>query len=258
MGRSRFLIWILLAACLSVCFALQGQKAPAGGEKHKIVFADHDVQIPMPAGWTVVPKDRTSHDESGKVVLEKPSYRLSIGYHTAHASGIIGGRFIETFTIPWLDTGQAWNCSSKLWRVPQPATRALMFFSLYLNTEDPDTRTECGVKKTLSLNNGTETYGAERWLGGYFSTDGGWFFESAGANCNESAEDKSYTLVSTTRFPEKLPARGDPRLKEVIRQAIEIVGSIQYNRCPPTTAPYDPLSSPWANPTEGTEIRPKT
>lgn len=76
--------------------------------------------------------------------------------------------------------------------------------------------------------------GEQRWFAGYFTTaDGGWFFDSEGDSCGQ----KVYTLTSRAQTPEGLPSPDDPSLRKVIQEAIDIVDSIQYKRCPPGAAP---------------------
>jgi len=72
--------------------------------------------------------------------------------------------------------------------------------------------------------------GERRWFGGYFTTeDGGWFFESEGDACGE----KAYTLTFEADSPDMLPVMGDSQLRRIIHEAIDIVDSIHYKRCPP-------------------------
>lgn len=72
---------------------------------------------------------------------------------------------------------------------------------------------------------------APRWFAGYFTSAGlSWFFESAG---DDSCGAKAYTLTSNAKTPRTLPKADDPVLKEVVRQAIGLVASIHYKRCPP-------------------------
>jgi hypothetical protein len=74
--------------------------------------------------------------------------------------------------------------------------------------------------------------GYQRWFAANFtSASGGWFFASDGSGCG----DKVYTLTSKAKTPEELPDPNDPNLKKTIAEAIDIVDSIQYKRCPPST-----------------------
>ena len=238
MHRSHLLIWSLLVTWLSFPLLLVCQQSPTTLKRVPTIFEDEYVRIPIPDGWSIV-QDGGDEPELGRLVLRKNGFRLSIAYHTSHASGVIGGRFIEAFTIPWLDTDQAWGCSGAFASVPQPANLALMFINLYLQTDLASTRERCGIEKALTAHES-----AERWFGGYFTTrEGEWFFESQdGCCCNEL---KSYTLTADAQLPTQLPSRGDPALARVIRQAIAIVNSIHYKKFPPTLIPYDPWSWPW-------------
>lgn len=204
------------------------------------VYEDDEVKIPIPAGWMIATGDHPaviSQAKSGLLLLAKNGYTLALAYHTEHASGIVGGRFIEVLRIPWLSADEAWDCSLHLGSYPQPASRTLMFINIFFPTGDPEVREKCGIKKALSYwtnEGGTrQIVGEQRWFAGRFTTaEGGWFFESDGTNCGK----KAYTLTSKAKTPEELPVVGDPDLKKIVTEAIDIVDSVHYKRCPPAAA----------------------
>jgi hypothetical protein len=70
-------------------------------------------------------------------------------YHTSQASGIVGGRFIEIFKIPWPGVDYAWTCGDSLKRDPWPASRQLMFVNLILDSDDARVRENCGISEPL-------------------------------------------------------------------------------------------------------------
>jgi hypothetical protein len=218
------------------------------------VYEDDEVKIPIPAGWVRSTRAHPAvgpykiHGQiaagsavlqaKGRLLLEKNGYILALAYHTEHASGIRGGRFIEMLRIPWLDPDQAWTCSLHFRTIPQPASRTLMFMNLTFESGFSRVRESCGFEKNLGYwtnVGGRKRYvGERRWFAGYFTTsDRGWFFQSDGVDCGE----KAYTLSSEAETPDELPVVGNRILVEIIEEAIDIVDSIQYKRCAPTTAP---------------------
>lgn len=221
------------------------ESAHAGRTSPK-VFEDDEIKIRIPVGRiiatgdhpAVAPYDGTGSSitqAKGKLLLSKNGYTLALAYDTEHASGIMGGRFIEMLRIPWLGADEAWDCSLYLGGYPQPASRTLMFMNITFRTDDTKVRETCGIPKDLGYltNEGGEKHfvGEQRWFAGYFTTaGGGWFFQSDGNGCG----DKAYTLTSKAETPDELPAVGDPDLKKTIAEAIDIVDSIHYKRCPPT------------------------
>jgi len=204
------------------------------------VFEDDEVKIPIPAGWMIARGDHPAvaiAGAKGELLLSRNNYTLALAYDTEQVSGIIGGRFIEVLRIPWLDTGDAWDCSLLLGSYPQPASRTLMFINTFFPTGSPEVREKCGIKKALSYwtnEGGTkQIVGEQRWFAGSFTTaEGGWFFQSDGTNCGQ----KAYTLTSKAKTPEELPLPDDADLRKTITEAIDIVNSIHYKRCPPTAA----------------------
>jgi len=215
------------------------QSAQAGPASPK-VHEDDEVKIPIPPGWTTATAGYPAvaiTGAKGELLLSRNNYTLALAYDAEQASGVIGGRFIEIFRIPWLDADEAGDCSLHLSQHPQPASRTLMFMNIIFRTDDPEVRAKCGVKKPLSYwknEGGTrQIVGEQRWFAGSFTTaEGGWFFQSDGTNCGQ----KAYTLSSKAKTPEELPFVGDPELKKVVTEAIDIVNSIQYKRCAPATA----------------------
>jgi hypothetical protein len=218
----------------------QNQKGNLSGTSPK-VFEDDEVKAPIPAGWEVLKRAHAVVLPSTReLLLEKDGSTLDLLFDTQQTSGIAGGRFIEIFTIPWLGPNQAWDCSLHFIRVPEPVSHALMFIKLTLATGDSRVREICGIGKDLSYRTQGgkgRIIGYRRWFGGFFSNGlAGWFFDSKGAGCGE----KAYTLTSSAKTPEKLPIIGDPNLKRITNEAIDIVHSIQYKRCPPAPAwPFD-------------------
>ena len=117
------------------------------------VFEDDEVKIPIPAGWMIATGDHPAAAITGAKgeLLSRNNYTLSLAYDTEQASGIIGGRFIEIFKIPWLDTGDAWDCSLHLSQTAQPASRTLMFLSIIFRSDDPEVRGNCGIQKPSDI-----------------------------------------------------------------------------------------------------------
>jgi len=211
------------------------------------VFEDREIKVTIPAGWRIVPDAAIKESEGpamslgnsvieaeGKLILEKKGYTLGIAYLTGHASGVEGGRFIEAFNIPWLELDDAWDCSMYLGGSCQPASRVLVFHNLIVNSGDPQVREHCGIQDDLGSwhqENGLRQFdGERRWFGGSFATaDSGVFFDSKGKGCGL----KAYTLTFQAKTPDRLPVDGDPKLKKMIQEAIDIVDSIHYKRCAP-------------------------
>ena len=97
-----------------------------------------------------------------------------------------------------------------------------MFFSLILDDPSPQAREYCGLPEDAIF--------VHRWFAAYFSTEAKqWYFQSKGPECTE----KAYILTTNAKSPEQLPDAADPVLKRVINEAIAIVASIRYKRCPP-------------------------
>jgi len=216
------------------------QSSPTRDRSKPETYEDDDVKIAIPVGWNrSVPK----HPE-GQLSLEKNGYTLALSYRAGHASGVIGGRFIEALKIPWLNVDDAWTCSTVLKDIPQPASRTLLFRNILINTTDPNVRKQCGIAKDLSqevsLPNDAKVSEGNRWFAGYFtSAAGGFFFEDSdpGGGCLS----KLYTLTSAAERPEQLPLPQDANLRRIIQESIDIVDSIQYKRCAPTgSSPFWP------------------
>ena len=109
-----------------------------------------------------------------------------------------------------------------------------MFNNLIVDSGLSEVRQNCRIRKDLGNwvdQDTSESFvGERRWFGGYFTTeDGGWFFESEGDACGE----KAYTLTFEADSPDMLPVMGDSQLRRIIHEAIDIVDSIHYKRCPP-------------------------
>ena len=131
------------ALVVALTVPMHGGKGASRDSKTRRVYEDSEVRIAIPTGWSIVPKDELSRNggvgaslgnsvsgADGKVVLEKGDYVLGITYHTDHASGIEGGRFIEIFNIPWPHIEDPWTCSLYLRGSVYPANRILTFTSL--------------------------------------------------------------------------------------------------------------------------------
>ncbi len=225
------------------------QKAPHNANKQvsSSVYEDDAVRIAIPAGWARASGPQPSLHASyvlgvglsdiapiqlqGTLLLQKGNYTLGIGYRTGHASGIIGGRIIEIFEIPWDINGDDWGCLGILTRIPQPASRSLLFDNLLLNTDDEHVRSTCGIPKNLG---GSTLYTGDRqrWYGGYFTAvDGSYFFDEN--QPDQDCQSKAYSLTTTAKTPNQLPFANDKHLEQVIKEATDIVGSIQYKRCAP-------------------------
>jgi hypothetical protein len=208
-------------------------------QKSLKIYEDSEIKVRIPAGWSRLdnPKEK-SH--GGTLLLEKPGFTLSLAYHTGHASGIEGGRFIEIFDIPWPGVDDGWTCSGYLREEPWPASRHLVFINLIVESGDPRVRENCGIQKDLGSwieKDGQKEYdGDQRWFGGYFRTEyGGYFFGSDNDGCGL----KAYALTSQAGTPDRLPIAdipnqdNNPALKRTIQEAIDIVNSIHYKRCKP-------------------------
>lgn len=233
-----------------VCCVLTGltvaqtrpEKEP-GTRQSPSIYEDREIKVKIPTGWRILPSPQTSRrdaaDTPGRLSLEKNGYKLSLGYHVGHASGIIGGRFVEAFDLNWPGLDDAWTCSAQLQEDPQPASRNLIFINLILDSGDPRVRENCAIARNLGKwteKDGHRDYVAEkRWVGGYFRpAEGGYFF---GGN-NDDCQFKAYTLTPGATVPDELPDAGNPlmqvpALQSIIQEAIDIVNSIHYKRCSP-------------------------
>ena len=209
------------------------------------VYEDDEIKIEVPQGWRLAtvshletrrymihgkPVLRSSRVRTrGKILLQKNGYILSLAYNTFTAGS---GRFIEAFSIPWLNVMQAWTCSLYFQRIPQPANSKLLFMNLILRPGGSQVNKACGIKKGFgeSITAGKHEYfGGDRWYAGYFSADEDYFFGSEGEDCGF----KSYSLTTDAKIPEQLPPTDDPQLHKMILEAIDIVNSIHYKRCAP-------------------------
>ena len=235
------------ALVLALTVPMHGGNSASRDSKKRRVYEDSEVRIAIPPGWIVAPRDELSgnrgagaslgnsvSEASGKVVLEKADYVLGIAYHTDHASGIEGGRFIEIFNIPWPNIEDLWTCSLYLRGSVYPASRILTFTNLVVDSGDDKARENCGIRQDLGswkVKDGSRVFeGERRWFGGYFTTaDGGWFFDSQGNGCGL----KAYTLTYRATMPDHLPTPDDPQRKRMTEEAIDLVNSIHYKRCPP-------------------------
>lgn len=211
-----------------------------GPAKSLKAYEDSEIKVRIPTGWSILlsPKDK-AHE--GTLLLEKPGYTLSLAYHTGHASGIVGGRFIEIFNIAWPGLDDAWTCSGYLREEPWPASRHLIFVNVIVETGDPKVRENCGIHEELGSWSEKDRqkeydYGDRRWFGGYFRTEHGGYFVGGDEN---GCGMKAYTLTSQAATPDQLPIaeipnqNNNPALEKIIQEAIDIVNSIQYKRCRP-------------------------
>jgi hypothetical protein len=246
------ILLLITAAKAQTKPASEGSPSPIRAGKQKIpkVYEDSEIRVTIPAGWRIMSDSEVKNPEQtpglgnsagGPLTLEKEGFILALAYHTGQASGVIGGRFIEAFSIPWLDTDAAWTCSGSLLKDPWPVSRRLIFMNLILDSGDEHVRELCGLEKDLGSwveKNGKKEYdyGERRWLGGYFTgAQGGFFFAGGDDKCGE----KAYTLTSEAKVPEALPIAGDPSqnsnplFEKMIQEAIDIVNSIHYKKCKP-------------------------
>lgn len=193
------------------------------------VYEDNQIRVAIPSGWTVGDLDRpverypTSGPSiphpGGGLVLTKQGYTLAVAHSAGHASP--NGRFGEVFRMPWLpDVADEDACVRFLHEVAQPVDRRLIFVNLVFRIDNSAGLKTCNIR-------GDE---ASRWFAGYFTTaEGNWFFGSTGPDCAE----KIYTLTAGATTPAELPSADDPALQKIIGEAIDIVVSIHYKRCPP-------------------------
>jgi len=217
----------------------QGQNSHAVKKPPKD-YEDGEIKVRIPPGWLIVSNSQDKGRE-GALLLEKNGYTLSLAYHTGHASGIYGGRFVEIFGLNWPGIDDAWTCSGYLQQIPQPASRHLIFVNVIVPTGDDKVRENCGIEKEFGMwteKDGQKEfdYGDRRWFGGYFQDlGGGYFFGDDEDGCGL----KAYTLTSDATSPERLPIanissqNNNPTLEKIIQEAIDIVNSIHYKRCRP-------------------------
>ena len=215
------------------------------------IYEDSEVKFPVPSGWSVSVPD--NHAISKKdypatpqtfaptpgsgIFLSKNGYTLTLAFESGHASGVTGGRLIEILQVPWIDDPfEGVDCSSLLRRNKQPVNRTLVFINFILDPNDSEIREKCEIPNDFggkASDEGTKDHAVgQRWFAGQFTTTvhGGWFFESDGVDCGE----KAYILTSAARTPIELPLANDLALKKVIQEAIGMVASIHYKRCPPS------------------------
>lgn len=244
-ARANFLL--MFGAALAVFYgsASAHAQAPSTGTKHSEeekshlarttgrIYEDDQIRIVMPVGWTVGSADRPveryptagpsiPHPGNG-LVLTKQGYTLALAYSAGHSSP--NGRFGEVFRMPWLpDVADEDACVRFLREFSRPVDRKLIFVNLVFAIDDSSGMKTCNIR-------GNES---SRWFAGYFTTaEGNWFFSSHGPDCAE----KVYTLTSRAMNPTELPDRDDPTLRKIIGEAIEIVASVHYKRCPPASLP---------------------
>jgi hypothetical protein len=194
------------------------------------VFEDDEIKIVIPSGWKLVRLEDGVGDfpltgvsiPYGKngVALAKQGYMLALKHSAGHSSPI--GRFEEVFRMPWLpDVADEAGCERYLGAYPHPVSRRLIFISLTFDIDNQEGLNACDFPRSG---------GPTRWFAGYFSVaKGAVFFDSEGPACAE----KVYTLTTRAHTPTELPVADDPVLKKIISEAIEIVATIEYKRCPP-------------------------
>jgi hypothetical protein len=246
-----FAVFTIASACVVSAEArtapTQPKQSPTSrsSRESQKVYEDHEIEVAIPTGWKIppLPKEmspKSANDAPRTLALEKDGYTLRLAYHTAHASGIEGGRLIEAINIAWGDVDDAGTCGGFIQEEPQPASRSLMFVNLTIDSSDPKAREVCAIQEDLgfwTVIDGMKMYdGYRRWVGGYFRTlDGGYFFGGDSDGCGL----KSYTLTSQATAPDRLPIPDNPRfnnnpaLQKIIQEAIDIVGSVRYKRCSP-------------------------
>lgn len=211
-------------------------------------YEDNQIKLLVPADWEQITVPKNADDPALRripsrlwvslpptgegLVLAHGRYTLVLKFLSGHASGVDGGRFIEAFRIPWIEeVSDMWSCGGYLAEYPQPVNRELIFINYWFTPHTQETRRVCGIPEELDQRRGM----AQRpWLAGYFTTaERSWFFHSQGTGCPM----RTYTLTSDAKTPEELPDALDPTLQRVIAEAIHIVDSIQYKRCPPAKFP---------------------
>lgn len=200
------------------------------------VYEDDEIKILFSSGWKVSRTDRPAvllvkgHPAVVQfpapghgLLLTKNGYTLSLNDAAGQTSPIGGGRFFEVFRIPWLvDVSDTWGCGGYFLEKSQQPSQGLLFFNLVFDSGSSEVRKACGIPKDLVIE--------RRWFAGYFTTaKGAWIFDSDGAECAE----KAYTLTSDAKTPDQLPFVDDLGLKKIIKEAMDIVSSIHYKRCPP-------------------------
>ena len=217
------------------------QQVPVNTKQNIVgTYEDDQVKLAIPRDWKASVEQE--YDEK-RLLLEKNGYTLTLAFRTQHASGIDGGRFYEAFQIPWLkDPSQIQTCSLALQEVPRPASRALMFVDILLDTSSARVREHCGldhkVPESITVPGAAgKKIVITRWFAGYFTAGaGGWFIEESRDTADENCESKLYTLTSSARQAGELPVPSDANLQRIIREAIDIVNSIQYKRCAPVAS----------------------
>jgi hypothetical protein len=238
----RTAVWIALFSLITWQVRAQSQKS-SKVRRSEAIYEDSEIRLTVLPDWNVAAEsrvERLTKPASGVLVLERGGYRLKLAYHTDHASGIIGGRFVEAFDFGWPGLEDPWNCSLYLQPDPQPVSRRLILINLILDTGDEKVQQNCGIPRSLGFwhsRNGTKEFVAERrWFGAYFTPAEGEYFW--GGN-TDGCGFKSYTLTPTKSVPGQFPDAGNPILgnvpgiEQTIRRAIDIVNSIQYKRCSP-------------------------
>jgi hypothetical protein len=204
------------------------------------VFEDSQIRMEIPRSWKIMRTTYSADDPrmpsppavpqtlipspGNGVLLQKETYTLTLVYGPGHhASGIVGGRFIEVFHVPWLqDVSDSWACGGYLHQTTQPVNKRLKLVNLVFDHPSREAIRQC------QLPAGFEN--ESRWFAAYFTTaPGEWFFASKGSDCGDSA----YTLTSAAQRPSELPQTSDGALKKVINEVIGGVASIHYKRCPP-------------------------
>lgn len=199
------------------------------------VYDDDQIAIKIPAGWNVIDTQvriKASADafpaltgyavpitsKSG-LVLEKRGYLLAL-VHSAGSTRVPGGSFSEVLRIPWLpELSQEETCSVFMRKYPQPVNRRLIFINLVLVIADKTAENACAIHDNR----------ARRWFLGYFTTAGSLSFSSICENCSE----KIFTLSTIIKSPAELPDLDDHLFRTIRDEAVGIVDSIRYKRCPP-------------------------
>lgn len=223
-------------------------KSDSKSSAARLTYEDDQIRVSIPPDWKVVRLEHTERPydalrdkypaingqyipaNGGGLAITKQGYLLTVLPVSGQVSGIRGGRFIEVFSIPWLgSTDDEQTCMGEnLREYPQPVNRDLIFVNLiFVARYGPDRESwrTCRMGSLLK----------ERpWFGGYFTTaEGDYIFRSNGVDC----ADKTYTLTGPAKVPADLPNADDPSLQKIIGEAIDIVASIHYKRCPPARFP---------------------
>jgi hypothetical protein len=166
------------------------------------------------------------------VVLSKGRYRIYLLSHYGQVSGIEGGRFgeISEYVSPWMKTGDPWGCIDNFEKVVTPVISHVSRVDLFLDSKLTN------ENKDSDCRNLHRPAQAPIWFGSYFGKPDpglnypGFFltFPPGRSEIDNSDEEMVFTATIDTKNPETLPVKGNPELGEFLREASDIISSIQY------------------------------